>query len=147
MRAVRLCSRKHSTLDGIGASITGGRWNSPGKPVTYLASCGALAILEYLVHLKTLPKDMVLMFVEIPDTLEIQKTEWLPADSKAIRQIGDEWIVSKSTAILQVPSVLVPRQKNYLINPAHPLFGAIKILETTPFAFDSRILSSIPPAP
>ncbi len=89
---------------------------------------------------------MVLMLVEIPDTLEIQKTEWLPADSNAIRQIGDEWIVSKSTAILQVPSVLVPRQKNYLINPAHPLFGAIKILDTTPFAFDSRILSSIPAA-
>ncbi len=66
--------------------------------MTYLASCGALAILEYLVHLKTLPKDIVLMLVEIPDTLEIQKTEWLPADSKAIRQIGDEWIVSKSTA-------------------------------------------------
>src|SRR5258707_15558634 len=95
MRAVRLCSRKHSTLDGIGASITVGRWNSPGKPVTYLASCDALAILEYLVHLKTLPKDMVLMLVEIRDTLEIQKTEWLASDSKAIRQIGDEWIVSK----------------------------------------------------
>src|SRR5260221_13490667 len=97
MRAVRLCSRKHSTLDGIGASITVGRWNSPGKPVAYLACCGALAILEYLVHLKTLPKGIVLMLVEIPDTLEIHKTELSLADNKAMRQIGHEWIVSKLT--------------------------------------------------
>jgi len=56
-----------------------------------------------------------------------------------------EWAASGATAILEVPSVLVPRQKNYLINPAHALFGAIQVVEKAGFAFDTRLLSSIPP--
>ena len=49
----------------------------------------------------------------------------------------DEWVDSKSTVVLEVPSVLVPRQKNYLINPEHPLFGSIQILDTAPIAATS----------
>lgn len=145
MRVVRLSKRKHPGLDGTGAAITGGRWNSKGKAVAYTSSCGALAIIEYLANLRKLPSSLMLMLIEIPDTLDIEKVHSIPADPAAFLQIGDDWLDSKSTPVLEVPSVLVPRQKNYLINPAHPLFAAIKILETNPFAFDSRLLSSIPP--
>ncbi len=145
MKVVRLCKREYDTLDGIRASKTGGRWTSPGVYVTYTASCGALAILEYMAHLSELPKNMILLSIEIPDTLQLEIGNWTPGDPLAFRQIGDEWIKSVSTVVLQVPSVLAPGQKNYLINPKHQLFGAIKIVSKTPFAFDSRLLSSIPP--
>ena len=147
MRVVRLAKRKYATLDGQGAAIVGSRWNSPGRPMAYTASCGALAVVEYLAHLQVLPAGLVVMLIEIPGTLKIERTDGIPADITASRQIGDEWLESKSTPVLEVPSVLVPRQTNYLINPEHPLFGAIQVLEITPFAFDSRLLSSIPPPP
>ena len=134
-------------MDGMGASITGGRWNSPGKRMVYTASCSALAILEYLVHTHSMPKGLVLCLVEIPDTLSLETTAgWVPTDIGASRQIGDEWIDHARSPVLVVPSVLAPRQRNYLINPLHSLFGAIRVLERNPFAFDSRLLSSIPPA-
>jgi RES domain-containing protein len=149
MRVVRLCTRKHPPLDGVGASRTGGRWNSPGKQVVYTASCSALAILEYVVHAHGIPTGLIICLIEIPDTLTTERTGgWAPADIPASRQIGDEWINHQNSAVLEVPSVLLPRQKNYLLNPLHPLFGAIKIIEENPFALDSRLsrlLSSIPP--
>lgn len=143
MRVVRLAKRQHAGLDGTGASITGGRWNSKGKPVAYTSSCGALAVVEYLAHLATLPSGLMMTLIEIPDTLAIERVTSLPADPAAYTQIGDDWLDSKSTPVLEVPSVLVPRQTNYLINPSHPLFGAIKVIESNPFAFDTRLLSSV----
>ena len=147
MRVIRLCTRNYPDIKGVGAFITGGRWNSPGIYMAYTASCGALAILEYMAHLSTLPRDMLLLVIEIPDTLEIDETNSTPGDPLVFRQIGDEWIKARKTAVLRVPSVLAPGQKNYLINPKHKLFKAIKIIKTEPFAFDSRLLSSIPPPP
>jgi len=145
MQVVRLCSHRSdpawSPLDGVGASITGGRWNSPGKRVAYTASCGALAMLEYLVHSSTTPKNLILSIVVIPDSLDIERSHWAPVDLAASRQIGDEWIARAECPVLEVPSVLAPRQKNYLINPLHPLFKAIKITDRNPFAFDSRLIS------
>ena len=85
----------------------------------------------------------MLMIIEIPDTLKVERVHSIPADPAAFIQMGDEWLDSKASPILEVPSVLVPRQKNYLINPGHPLFGAISVVEANPFAFDSRLLSSI----
>lgn len=149
MRVIRLTKRKHAeALDGKGAAITGGRWNSAGNAVIYAASCGALAAFEYLAHAdKTVfPATLVFLTIEVPD-LQIEKVHTPPADVAASRQIGDEWLASKSTILLEVPSVLIPKQKNYLLNPAHPLFGAVRIIEINPFAFDSRLLSAIPPIP
>jgi len=144
VRVVRLCTRKHAELDGEGARILGGRWNSPGRAVIYTASCGALAALEYMVHMANLPANMLLMRIEVPDTLALETIDSLPADEKSFRQLGDEWLEHNGTAILHVPSVLVPRQWNLLLNPAHPLFPAIKVVDQAPFAFDSRLLSSFP---
>jgi len=83
MQVSRLAKRPHANLDGAGAAITGGRWNSKGKPVVYTASCGALAVVEYLAHLTILPKGLMLMLIEIPDTLEIEKVRSIPADPLA----------------------------------------------------------------
>lgn len=142
MRVARLAKRKYATLDGEGAK--NGRWNSTGTAVVYAGSCSALCALEYLAHVSTMPSGLVLILIEIPETLEIERIAIAPADPVASRQIGDEWTASKATAIWEVPSVLVPRQKNYLINPAHSLAGAIQVVDKSGFAFDTRLLSSNP---
>jgi len=98
-----------------------------------------------MVHMTKLPANMLLVRIEIPDTLAIEKADSLPADEKAFRQLGNEWLEHNGTVALHVPSVLVPRQWNILLNPEHPLFPAIKIVDQTPFAFDSRLLSTLPP--
>jgi RES domain-containing protein len=144
MRVVRLCTRRHPKLDGEGPRLFGSRWNSPGRPVVYAASCGALAALEYLVHAKELPVGMLIKWIEVPDTLPFEKIDSVPSDNKAFRRLGDDWLDQMSTAVLRVPSVLVPRQWNLLLNPIHPLFPATKVTDEAPFAFDSRLLSSFP---
>ena len=116
MRVVRLCRRKHADLTGEGARLLGGRWNSPGMPVVYTASCGALAALEYMVHMTNLPANMLLTRIEVPDTLDVEDVPSVPADPEAMRQIGDEWLKHNGTSALRVPSVLVPRQWNLLLN-------------------------------
>ena len=108
------------------------------------ASCGALAALEYMVHMTKLPGNMVLTRIEVPDTLAIEEIDSLPADPLVFRQLGDECVEHNGTVALRVPSVLVPRQWNLLLNPAHSLFAAVKIIDQSPFAFDTRLLSSFP---
>jgi RES domain-containing protein len=97
-----------------------------------------------MVHMTSLPANMLLLRIEVPDTLPIEEIDSLPADDKAFRQLGDEWLQHNGTPILRVPSVLVPRQWNLLMNPDHPLFSAIRIVHQSPFAFDSRLLSGVP---
>jgi len=91
VQAIRLCTREFPGIDGIGAERLGGRWNSPGRPVVYTSSCGALAALEYLAHVTKFPKNMWMVRIEIPDTLQFEKVKSLPADPTAFRQLGDEW--------------------------------------------------------
>jgi RES domain-containing protein len=97
-----------------------------------------------LAHAKEMPVGMLLKWIEVSDTLAIEKIDSLPADVKSFRQLGDEWLKQQSTAVLRVPSVLVPRQWNLLLNPAHTLFHTVKTVDQSPFAFDSRLLSSFP---
>ena len=68
MRIARVCRAKYPDLDGKGAAIKGGRWNSPGTPMVYASSCGALAVLEYRVHTSVNPDDLLIYTIEIPDT-------------------------------------------------------------------------------
>jgi RES domain-containing protein len=138
MLVVRICKAKHPELDGEGAKIKGGRWNSAGTPIVYTSSCAALAALEYRVNTSENPKDLLIYTLEIPDTVQIEKTDWMP-DARTSRELGDVWINSKRTAILAVPSVVVPRQINYLLNPRHPDAGAIRVVHQQPYVLDLRL--------
>ncbi len=90
--------------------------------MAYTASCPALAVVEYLAHLSMLPSGLMLMLIEIPDTSKIERVHSIPADAAAFIQIGDEWLDSKASPVLEVPSVLVPRQKKLSNQPgASPL--------------------------
>ena len=134
----RLCRRLHADLTGEGARRYGGRWNSAGLPVVYLAEHPALAALEVRVHLDLpfdlLPADFTLMRVIAPNQPNILYT--MPQDTVAI---GDAWLTEAASATLSVPSVLVPHAWNILLNPRHPDAGKIEILGTEPFQFDPRL--------
>jgi len=140
-------------LSGGGAEKTGGRWNSKGTPMLYTASSRALAMVEIAVHvpLGIVPLNYFLTTIEITGKESILKASIMdfPADwnkspfIKATQYIGDNFIKENAHLILQVPSVVVPGDYNYLINPRHPLFKNIRIKSIEPFEFDMRLFKKL----
>jgi RES domain-containing protein len=138
MMAWRLCRRPYADLTGDGARLYGGRWNSPGRPVVYLADHPALAALEVRVHLdlpfELVPADFVLMQVEVPAAVVSDGDA--PANTIAW---GNAWLTEAETATVRVPSVLIPYAWNVLLNPRHLDATKAKILGIQPFQFDPRL--------
>ncbi|MEZ0606966.1 RES family NAD+ phosphorylase [Fibrella sp. WM1] len=135
--------------DRLVASGGVARWNARGRFVIYTAGSRALACLENVVHrsgegLQALFRVMV---IHVPDDVPSQTIT--PADLPAnwadyqnfdvCQQLGERWLTTGQTAVLRVPSVIVPQEWNYLLNPAHPDFARIELLRTEPFLFDPRI--------
>jgi RES domain-containing protein len=150
MEAFRLSRQRFAdTLSGKGAAIKGARWNSTGIELIYTASNRSLAMAEVAVHLTlaTLPDDYVMLTVYIPDDISLQKinTPSLPEDWNSYpipsltQTIGDQFIRDLKHCVLQVPSAVTQGDYNLLINPFHPEFGGIKIIDSVKFPFDKRI--------
>ena len=148
--AWRICKarRRAAAFSGAGARLYGGRWNSPGTPVVYTAGSISLAQLEMLVHLES--EDLLRKYVLCPVMFDEALVLPLPADDlprnwradpppRKLQEIGDHWIETGQSAVLRVPSVLVPQEANYLLNPAHPDFRKIKIGSFRSFRFDRRL--------
>jgi RES domain-containing protein len=148
MRVWRLTRAVHASdpLSGRGAAVAGNRWNSPGTRVAYTATSRALAALEMLVHVtrETVPLDMVFVPVDVPDAL-VREAIGLPRDWADLpwgpnaRRFGDRWVAEGRSLGLLGPSVIVPAERNLLINPRHRAFGRVRIGRAEPFAFDRRL--------
>ena len=147
MKVYRISLAIYSTK--LLASGNPARWNSKDIKIIYTAQSRALACLENIVHRdsKGLQKNFRIMEIDIADEIKIEKIQEtdLIADWKNFynmpytQQIGDDWINNSKTAVLQVPSVIVSGDFNFLINPGHKDFSSIKLLSAVPFEFDSRI--------
>lgn len=141
MKAWRLARKVHADLGGEGARLTGGRWNSPGQPAVYMASEASLALLEVRVHLdlplELLPDDYVYMEIELGD-LAVEDAA-LPPSEEECRDIGDQWLASFRTALLRVPSIIVPFSSNLILNPKHPDAGRAKLAQLHDCLFDPRL--------
>ena len=135
-------------FEGEGARRFGGRWNSKGTRMVYTAGSQALAALEMLVHLEA--SDLLKHYRLIPvnfdqSMVKVLALAALPANWKrrptppTVRAIGDEWVASAQSAIFQVPSVIVPGESNYLLNPVHPDFAGLLIGKPQAFRFDRRL--------
>ena len=133
--------------DGEGARRTGGRWNSVGTAVVYTSGTLSLALVETLVHL---PSGILPAYsaqpVEFDEAmLAVLTVSDLPDDWRAdppppsTRAVGDEWVRAKESAVLRVPSVVVPLESNYVFNPRHPDFSRVTIGPPLPFPFDPRL--------
>lgn len=147
----RITRAAHQALDGEGARLNGGRWNPEGVAVVYASTTLSLAALEYLAHVdpEDVPGDLVAMSIEVPDDLPEERIRVpdLPADwnrvpdHPACVERGDAWARAARTALLRVPSALLPEEENVLLNPRHPDAARIVVGPTRPFAFDPRLLA------
>jgi RES domain-containing protein len=148
LRAWRIVKAKHAAtaFSGEGARLYGGRWNSPGVSLVYTSGTKALAALESLVHLNP---PVIFKYVAIPiefDAALVEKVNALPADwndtpaPPSTRAIGDLWAKQARSAVLELPSVIIPGESNFLLNPTHPDFKKVVIGKHEPFSFDPRLL-------
>jgi len=150
-RAWRIVKKRHAgtAFDGEGARLYGGRWNSPGVPTVYASESRALATLELLAGLQTnspLP-GYVLIPVEFEESLvvaiELMK---LPEDWRqnppppSTQRLGNDWMARRESAVLRVPSGLVPKESNYVFNPSHPDSLAVNVGDPEPISMDPRLL-------
>jgi RES domain-containing protein len=136
-------------FDGEGARLYGGRWNSPGVAVVYASESRALATLEVLAGLQTNSPlhEYVLIPAEFDDSIVVAvELEGLSTDWRrnppppSTQRLGDDWIASAASAVLKVPSALVPQESNYLFNPRHPAFSEVRIGKPQRLGMDPRLV-------
>lgn len=90
---------------------------------------------------------MVVIAVDVPSVLAMETINeadlpsgWKsPSPPKFTKDLGTKWARNKSAAILAVPSAVVPRERNFLLNPKHPDFSKIRFSAPEPFVFDPRL--------
>ena len=153
MRVWRLDREGRNPLDGLGGLHSAGRWHPRGMRVVYASGHLSLAVLEKLVHVDpdVMPDRLAAFEIEIPDeksSREVVRLDRLPADWKAqpppssTQELGRAWLSDASRRpVLVVPSVVVPREVNYLLNPAHPDARRWSVVAREPFRFDERLLT------
>ena len=136
-------------LSGRGAEISGGRWNSRGKAMLYTSESRALCTTEIAVHtpLGICPANYKLVTILIPEELKVIEIhlrklpeEWsnFPHHPKTA-MLGNDFLNEQKSAILKVPSAVVPGDFNYVINPHHKDASFIKIKKIEDFSFDHRL--------
>jgi RES domain-containing protein len=144
MRLWRIANAQHASLDGKGGMYVSGRWHSQGRPIIYTAEHPALAALEVLVHMDMQLADLldyVLLEIDAPDNIDVEELNCDPADTAKCREMGDNWLAGGSTALCRVPSIVVPKSSNVLINPSHVQAGTVKVVDQVPFEFDGRLFT------
>lgn len=135
---------------GAGAKTTGGRWNEAGVPMLYTSESRALACLETVVHLNAggLPLNRYLVEIDLPeravadaetvDPANLVGWDAEPAGRASIRH-GTDWVRSRRSLLLIVPSVIVPEEQNVLINPLHADMGDVRIAKRRRWTYDPRL--------
>ena len=152
----RLAPRRHATsLDGAGNRDSGARWNSGrGRGVIYASLNVATCVLETFIHFgpalrAKLPENLMLVELQVPDdagVLRIEADE-IPANADVsgadrrtwYQRTGDAWLERAETLVLIAPSIVVPKEWNAMLNPAHPRMADVKIVAAEPFRFDPRL--------
>lgn len=135
-------------FSGEGARINGGRWHSRGNRIVYTSSAISLAALELLVNVPRRRRlyEFAVVGCWFPEAIveEVDRT-LLPSDWRAhppppaLAQIGNDWLASRASVVLAVPSAVIETEVNYLINPEHPDFGSVDVGEPRPFTLDPRL--------
>lgn len=135
-------------FSGEGAYLAGSRWNTPGRRMAFAARSESLATLEYLVHATSQAyfDDTVLVIAELDERyVTTFEQAALPKGWRSFppgaqtQRIGDRWLASGASVALQVPSAVVPREQNVLVNPQHRDFGRLKLLAIEEWGIDPRL--------
>lgn len=134
-------------LSGEGAAVFGGRWNSPGLKAVYASEHISLCILEILARtqLDINPPAYQLITIEFPGTnmtvikLSELKTGW-KQHIEYTQWIGEEFLKNNNSLVLQVPSSILERENNFLLNPLHKNYRQVKILNIESLDLDRRLM-------
>ena len=149
MRVWRIASTAHAAFDGEGARRYGSRWTPRGRPAIFTSATLSLAALERFVN--TDPDldvaDLVALAVDIDPSVSIHMIDAgdLPRDWRTypapprLARFGEEWLTARAAGILSVPSVVIPHERNFVLNPAHAAFDSLTIHRPEPFSFDPRM--------
>lgn len=135
----------YADLLGVGGLVSGGRWHVKGTPIVYCADHPATALLEILVHVdaEDMPQTYQLLEIEVPDGVAIA-SPGLPDDWKEdlamTRQLGSDFVAAAIHAVMEVPCVIVPFTRNYLLNPDLLGRDGIGIVGVTTHPVDTRLL-------
>ena len=141
--------RFSNDLSGEGALRFGGRWNNKGLPVIYTSLTISLSLLELLIHSAAYDQIVSnrLTIIEVPDKslAEVSagrlKKNW-QSDENYSRFMGDQFLSTKTTLLLKVPSAIIPAESNILINPKHKDASKVKIHSIQKFSFDNRMFKT-----
>ena len=139
-----------TAFSGDGAKRYGGRWNRKGVPMVYTSGSQALAMLEMVVQDNSLRARYMVIPAEIPQRIAIERLfpDDLPPDwrdvaaREQLQAIGTAWARELRSAVMAVPSAVVPAELNYLLNPLHPAFSRIRIGEPEELVTDLRLLQA-----
>jgi RES domain-containing protein len=152
MEVYRITQEKYADdFSGNGARLFGGRWNSEGMYALYTSSSRSLALLEALAHTpaKMLnAKGYILVTLLIPDDVVVEEvlvkdliSGWDAPEAKSFtKERGDRFLRRRAGLLLSVPSVLVPEEENYLLNPLHTDKNRIEKIHERRIYFDQRIM-------
>lgn len=148
MVVYRLSRTKYANdLLGEGARLNGGRWNNIHFACIYTAESRALAVLEYTVNtsLDDIPRSLSMLTLEIPDRImEVNEVD-LPGNWKispapaSTKNFGTKFLKEGIYPVLKLPSIIIPQEFNYLINPFHKNNIEFKILNISDFVYDARV--------
>lgn len=150
MIVYRITKKEHSALDGMGGLYGPGRWHKKGNLVIYTSEHASLAAWEKIVHVtsfENLPKNLLLVKIELPDGIEIQSIPqkvlvkgWNSYPfALETADYGTVFLQKKEHLALRVPSVIIPDEFNIILNPLHPDIRDCKVVSTIPFVFDQRV--------
>ena len=153
-RLWRLVPAEHAyhAFSGQGAERFGWRWNRVGTPMVYLSETLSLAVLEIVVHLRPedFQREYLSFSVDVPDSLKPipAVSENLPEDwcslppGPASQNMGSAWSKAGTSVLLRVPSILIPGEYNFLLNPRHPDAKLLQRHTPRPFVLDPRLRRS-----
>jgi RES domain-containing protein len=139
-------------LSGEGARRDGGRWNRIGTPALYASESIALACLETVAHLGVgdLPLNRYLVAIAIPDAMWAAAERFVPVEhagwdaipaGKVSLDYGDAWALQRRSLLLIVPSVIVPEERNFVINPRHPDSSRLRTQKRRRFTYEAILRS------
>lgn len=141
-------SAERPIYDTTGSEVTPGRWNDYGEGVIYASACYSTAVLETLVHLAgpEVPVSRHVAWLSIdPDTSfeffdPVNHEGWDRDDLEVARAYGSLWYREGRSAVLVVPSVIAPSDRNLVINPNHPeTLRGIRFPIIEQFRLDKRL--------
>jgi RES domain-containing protein len=133
-------------LDGAGGLHAAGRWHEQGSPVVYFGASPAIVVLEKLAHIdpRFLPDDLMLArYAAQVDVEESGLTSDTPMPALDVsRERGMQFLRAHTACALRVPSIVVPEERNLMLNPLHPDAAKLRLVSKRAFVFDQRVLGA-----